>query len=505
MYSSRRYNAVCKDLGGDVGNLLMTKILGGYSDLAHEKPFHDYQDFAYNWGIERLFIRDNPGVGVFLDPGLGKSRITLSILDTLFNLGAIERALIVAPLRPMYTVWPDEILKWGFPQSHIILHNQHVMAMAANRRIEMINYDSIKKLTHIRDRWDIIVLDESTYAKNWASKRVSYLKKIITPKMKRIILTGTPAANSLADLFSQMFIVDGGESLGRTITRFRAEFCYQGGWQGRKWIVRNESKKSIQSAIADDVLRMDAEDHLDMPKLVEHELWVDLPEIAAKQYKRFKRELVAELSTGKVFAVNASSAYIKCRQLASGQVYASDDEGQKIRDKTSVAEFEYHVSHKEKINALCELIEELAGKPLMVFYWFKHELAELQKYKQFKKAPVIKGGGKVTDSKRIIDEWNEDKHTIILCQWAAASHGLNMQYSKCADVACLCLTDMPEGYIQAIRRLYRQGFKWDQLRIHRILARGTVDELQLERLNGKFETQTEFLNALKEHAQEKTV
>lgn len=492
------------------------RLIGGYSPEAFEKPLHFYQEYAHDWLLKRLFVDDEMGGGLFLDPGLGKTRITLTLIDSLFNLGIVKRVLVLAPLRPAYTVWPSEIKRWGFPQSHIVLHGQHEVGMSYNCDIEILNYAGLVKVKDMSKRWDMIVLDESTYIKTWQSKRskkklkrkrttplmnrAQYIRKMLPNISKRVILTGTPAANSLSDLHSQLYVVDDGDSLGRTVTQFRASYCYQGGWQGRNWMVLEDRKQAIHEAIGDRVLRMQAEDYLDMPKLIHNDIWVDMPKPAVKQYNKLKRELVAELSTGKVFAANASSAYIKCRQLATGQLYGTDEEGEKIPDKGSIAEFEYHVAHKEKINALTDLIEELAGKPLLVFYWFKHELAELKKHKEFKSAPTINGKTKTQDVERIIDEWNQDKHKVILCQWAAASHGLNMQKGSCSDIACLCLTDSAEGYEQAYRRIYRQGVSAPQVRIHRILTRGTVDEVQLERLNGKFETQSSFLNALKAHA-----
>ena len=504
-------------------------MIAGYNERAHTLPAHPYQEFAHDFLVDRLYVKELMGAGLFLDPGLGKTRITLAVLDTLFNLGAIQRALVIAPLRPIYTVWPNEIREWGFPQSHVILHSQYQLGLALNRKIELMNYDSLKKIAGLENRWDVIVLDESTFIKNWSTKRMEFIKKLIKTIPKRIILTGTPAANSLSDLFSQLYVVDDGQSLGRTVTRFRGAFCYQGGYMGHKWFVNDAAKSSIEEAISDRVLYMKAEDHLDMPKLVKNNVWVDLPAPSRRQYNRLKRELLAEFESGEVFAVNASSAYSKCRQFASGQVFATDAEGKRITDRGSEAGFEYHVAHKEKIDALVELKEELAGKPLLVFYWFKHEIAELLRRKAFwaspddlpdtkrklynrlKKTdklaaekllqpPVIRSKMKIQDVERIISEWNGNEHKIIFCQWAATSHGLNMQKGSCADVATITLTESAEGFDQGYRRVWRQGNDAKQVRIHRIVARDTVDEVQLQRVDGKLKGQATFLAALKKHA-----
>jgi len=464
---------------------------GGYSKEAKEKPLRDYQTYAVKWQMQRLFVQREKGVGLFLDPGLGKTRTTLTLLDALFDLGEVGRVLIVAPLRPVYTVWPAEIQRWGFPQSHIILHNQYVKALSYNCKIELVNYDGLERLREIKNRWDMIVLDESTFIKNWSTDRTKNLREMLKTIPRRSILTGTPASNSLSDLHSQMFVVDDGEALGKNVTAFRNRFCYQGGWQGRKWSVKDHVRDEIKNAIQDKVLRLQAEDFLDMPELVQNEIWVNMGEKAVKEYRRLKKELFAELETGNVFAATAASAYTKCRQFANGQVYTPNEDGTKTT----------HIAHKRKVEALYELFEELAGKPLLVFYSYKHDLQQIQgaKNSPFRGCPVVSGGMKVADLMKILDEWNAGKHKGILAQWQAASHGLNMQ-GCCNDVACFGLVDSLEIYDQAIRRVYRQGVTGKQVRIHRLLTKGTVDEVMLDRLNGKHESQSAFLTALKKHA-----
>jgi SNF2 family DNA or RNA helicase len=464
-------------------------ISGGYSLEAKEKPLRPYQTFAAEWLLERLFVREWPGAGLFLDPGLGKTRTSLTVINALFDLGVIRRALVVAPLRPVYTVWPAEIKRWGFPLSHIILHEQHAKAMGFDFQVEIVNFEGLEKLKTIQGRWDIMFVDESTFVKNWSAKRTKAMKTMVKHIPQTVILTGTPAANSLHDLHAQHFMIDRGEALGKTVTSFRSRFCQQGGWMGRKWVVRKGVGDRILEAIKDTCLRMQAEDHLDMPELVENEIWCKMPKSSFNQYKRLKRELFAELETGDVLVGSAAAAYIKCKQFANGQVYSVDD-----NDKREV-----HVAHKEKINALLELHEELAGKPLLIFYQFSHDRDRIKALQPFKNAPVLSGGMKIQDVQKILTEWNAGKHHAILAQWQAASHGLNMQ-GCCNDIACFGLHDSLEIYDQAIRRVYRQGVTGNQVRIHRILTLDTVDAVMVERLRGKMETQDEFLQALKKHA-----
>jgi len=466
-------------------------ICGGYSVEAEEKPLRTYQAYAVEWMLERLYVRDWPGCGLFLDPGLGKTRTTWTLLNTLFDLGEIRRALVVAPLRPVYTVWGAEAKRWGFPISNVVLHKQHARAMSLQTQVEFINYEGLVKVSDIAKRWDMAILDESTFVKNWSAQRTKQIRKMVKVIPKRVILTGTPAANSLHDLHAQMFVVDGGEALGKTVTAFRNRFCQQGGWKGRKWMVRDGVRQAILDAVKDKVLRMEAKDYLDMPELVENDIWSRMPPNASNQYKRLKRELFAELETGNVFAASAAAAYTKCRQFANGQVYTATEGGPK----------ETHVAHNEKLNALFELHEELAGKPLLVFYHYKHDLERIHNSKgsPFKGCPVLSGGMKIADVEKILDEWNAGRHHAILAQWQAASHGLNMQ-GCCNDVACYGLVDSLEVYDQAIRRVYRQGVVGNQVRIHRLLTLDTVDEVMLERLQSKNQSQSEFLMALKKHA-----
>lgn len=462
-------------------------VSGGYSVEADEKPLRDYQVYAANWLLERLYVKKRPGAGLFLDPGLGKTRIMLSVVNALFDFGEIRRVLIVAPLRPVYTVWPAEIERWGFPLKKIILHDQHASAMSHNLQVEIVNFAGLEKLKEIKGRWDMMIVDESTFVKNWSAKRTKAMKAMVKHIPQTVILTGTPAANSLMDLHAQHYMVDKGAALGKTVTTFRSRFCQQGGWMGRKWSVREGVGDVLLGAIKDTCLRMKAEDHLDMPKLVQNEIWCKMPNSSLNQYKQFKRELFTELDSGADITVgSAAAAYMKCKQFANGQVYSGDEK-------------EVHGVHKEKISALQELHESLSGKPLLVFYSFTHDRERILKCSQFKGSPVLAGGMRIDDVKRILDEWNAGKHHAILAQWQAASHGLNMQ-GCCNDIVCVGVPDSPEIYDQAIRRVYRQGVSGDQVRIHRVLTLDTVDEVMLERLTGKLQTQSEFLAAMKNHA-----
>jgi SNF2 family DNA or RNA helicase len=362
--------------------------------------------------------------------------------------------------------------------------------MRENCELELVNPEGLPKLRSLKGRWDLVVVDESTKFKTWGTKtRMRPLKSMLTTIPKRIILTGTPTANSLADLHSQMYIVDDGDAIGKTKTFFQQTFMAKGGYLGREWIIKESMRDELQSRIQDKVLRMQAEDYLDMPQLVINDIWCQMPPKCCSEYNRLKRELYAELETGDVFASTAGAAYAKCKQFANGTVYTSDILG----NRTS------HIAHDEKISALVDLVEELCSKPLLVGYQYTHDLERIMQHRAFKKAKFIRGGMKIKEVEGIVAEWNRGEIPVLLCQTDAVSHGMNMQ-EACNDVAWFGVTDKPEVYDQFFRRVYRLGVSGDQVRIHRLLTKGTVDEIMVERLSGKFATQSEFLESLKQHA-----
>lgn len=354
--------------------------------------------------------------------------------------------------------------------------------------LELLNYESLHKALPYAGRWDAIVLDESTKIKSWGAKRTKALRKLLPSFKKRIILTGTPAANSLADLFAQIFMLDDGESLGRNVTVFRAMYMERGGYLGRQWVFRRDMEETLLTRVASLVVRGDANAYLDMPMLLTHAIWCDMPAEAMREYKRLKAELLAELETGDILAMNAGSAFAKMRQLANGAVYDS--------------ERNVHRAHDAKLDALVDLVEELGGKPVMVFYQFQHDAARI--LQRYPKAAILSGSTPEAEATRIVAQWNAGEIALLAIQPQSASHGLNLQYGPCADVVWYGLHASPEVVDQANRRVYRQGQKNRQIRIHRLLCRDTLEFEMGERLDGKYKTQAEFLGALKRHAQTKS-
>lgn len=451
------------------------------------KPtLRDYQQQAYGFCMDRLYTGDNKGAGLFLDPGLGKTLITLKLLETLRGLGEIENALVVAPLRVCQLVWRQEIDKWDFDfTTNLLCKRVKAGLKDKGAFIDLINPESLHLLKDHGARWDMLAVDESPKFKTWTCKRMRWMRKLLPNFRKRLILTGTPASNSLADLHGQVYLLDDGAALGRNVTVFRSLYMNQGGWQGRQWALRDGVEDSIHEAVAPLCLRLDAETCLDMPELVTHNIHCELPASCQRQYKQLKRELLTQLETGTVFAQNAASAYMKMKQFANGQMY---DENRVV-----------HFIHKAKLDAMVDLVDELGGKPLLVFYQFAHDAMAIKK--KFPKAPVLCGATKDKAAAKMLEDWNAGKTRVFLVQNQAASHGLNMQEGG-VDVAYYGLNDSLEIYEQSFRRVYRSGVKGRQVRIHRFLTLGTVDTIICDRLEGKDQTQKAFLNRLKDHARE---
>jgi SNF2 family DNA or RNA helicase len=243
---------------------------------------------------------------------------------------------------------------------------------------------------------------------------------------------------------------------------------------------------TLNEAIAPMVLRMDAESNLDMPELVVNDMYCELPPKCMAGYRQLKRELLAQLETGDILAVNAASAYIKMRQYANGAVYDADRN--------------VHFVHSAKVDMLCDLIEELAGKPVLVFYQFQHDMAAIKE--KFPGAPVLSGATPPQAVEEMLRQWNAGSLHVLLAQNQTASHGLNMQGSG-TDIVYFGLGDSLEVYDQSYRRIYRQGVKGSQVRIHRLLTRKTVDDIILKRLQSKDQSQRAFFESLRSHAEAK--
>lgn len=435
---------------------------------------HQYQSDAIRFMLKRK------AAGLFADPGMGKTAVALDIIRILQ-----ARALVIAPLRVCFTTWPNERWKWQQfnPLTHTILHGKNKTLELPQARIELMNPEGVFWLAEqeIEGRWDILIVDESTKFKNWTAKRTKLLRKMLKYFPRRYILTGTPTPNSLMDLFSQIYILDGGRALGKYITHYRRNYFNEVGYiKFRKYELRNGAETEIYDKIKPRAFRLDSKDYLNLPPLVYNNIPVVLDSDSQEIYDGMERELATELQYATILAGSAAVAYGKCRQIASGGLY---DENK-----------ECHQIHKAKIEALTDLLEELHGKPVLVGYNFKFELEMLQKAFG-RRLEHIDGKTTAKRSTAILDRWNARKIEILACQAGTVSHGVNLQDGG-NDLVWYSPTDNPETYEQFNQRVYRQGIK-GTVRIHHLIVKGTVEELILERLGNKAARQERLLDALK--------
>lgn len=486
---------------------------------------HEYQLTAEKF-VYRNTIANPAGKGgaaLFLDPGLGKTSIMLSAISGLREFGYIKRVLIIAPLRVCGKVWPDEIRKWDN-----FRHLSHVVVCSTNasvrrRRLAMpvdihiINRDAICWLVDNyvkKDRrlpWDMIVIDESSSFRNWSSNRTKALRKLIKHIKFRVILTGTPAPKNYKDLFPQMYLLDEGEALGTTVEQFANRFCttkelpyiVQARMQaierargdGPRLVsfaslkVLEDKYPEMQAAVAPLCLRLDARDYLSIPQTTYHDVMVDLPPEARAQYDELEKEMFIALERGERDIVNAAALYAACKQVANGGIY----------DNARVA----HDLHSAKTDAITGLLEELAGKPALIAYQYEHDKDRLKK--AIKGLHVVKE--KTTEQfGHMVDQWNADtlEPPYIASHPEPLSYGVNMQYGPCRDIIWYGLTDNLDLYIQLNFRIPRQGMTGTEgVRVHRVLASDTVDEVIRDRTDQKFDVQANLLEVLRGYAKQK--
>ena len=444
---------------------------------------HEYQSFATNY-IERHTIS-----ALLIDMGLGKTVITLTALfDLLFDSFEIHKVLVVAPLRVGLISWPDELKKWEhlhFLKSSIVIGTEieRLRALKAKADIYIINRENLEWLvtkSGYKFDFDTVVIDELSSFKNGRSKRHKALMTV-RPYVKRIIgLTGTPAGNGLMDLWAEFKCLDYGSRLGRFITRYREEYFLPDKRNGMvvfSYKPQAGAEARIYSKISDITISMKAIDHLKMPDLIEVERAVELDEHEISLYKELVEEMVLELKDKEITSANAAVLTGKLLQIANGAIYSDSGEIVEIHDR--------------KLDELEDIIEAANGKPLLVAYWFKHDLDRIKK--RLDKLGVIY---KTLDKPENIRQWNNKELQVGLIHPASAGHGLNLQ-SGGNTIVWFGLTWSLELYQQTVARLYRQGQKSGSVVVMHIIAKGTMDELVLRALKDKDMTQTRLIDAVK--------
>lgn len=457
---------------------------------------HGYQQQVIDFLIDRLFVHEERGAGVFLDPGLGKTLITLSVIDRLKALGEVKRTLVVAPLRVCYSVWPAEIEKWSFDLSWQIAHGtleERVEILKSDAEVVLINREAVALVPQdLLTKFELLVVDESTSFKSWSAVRTKALRKVVPRIPRRIILTGTPSPNSTADLFAQVWLLDEGAALGRTLTEFRQRYQYQGGYKMHEWLMRPGADLQIAGRVSPLCYRLRAEDHLDLPERVDNVVWLTLPADVQAQYKQLEEELFVQLPEGgEVLALSAGAQYGLCRQFCQGGVYDS------VSHRNSALRRSLYC-HGTKVEALVDLIAELQGKPVLVAYQYSADAARI--CERLGHLPVICGATSAEAGAKLIDQWNRNELPILLIQPQAISHGVNLQHGG-HDLIWFGLTDQLEIYLQTNARLHRQGVT-DCVRIHHLLCERTVETAVWRRLQRKDASQAALLEELRRYRDE---
>lgn len=434
-------------------------------------------------------ILENNYCALFLEMGLGKTVSTLTaISELIYDRLEVSKVLVIAPKRVAQSTWSTEIAKWSHLR-HLKLskvlgtESERKKALMKPADVYVINRENVAWLVgYLGGSWlfDMVVIDELSSFKSPQATRFKALKQV-RGRMGRVVgLTGTPAPNGLIDLWSQLYLLDLGERLGRTLTAYRQAFFKPGQSKGHvvfNYRLQNGAEEAIHDKIKDICISMKAKDLLELPERLDIDRVVEMSNEVRKKYDDFEQiEVLKLLESGEEINVGSAAALTnKLLQFSNGAVYG---EGKKV--------FEVH---DEKLDEFDEILEESQGDPVLVFYQFKHDIPRLEK--RLEKYGV----GKVLDGEQDVDDWNVGKFKWLMCHAASAGHGLNLQYGG-SIMVWFGLPWSLELYLQAVARLDRQG-QTDKVRNFRIVCKGTMEEDVAKALEGKKGSQEALMEAVK--------
>ena len=442
------------------------------------KPY-PYQKAAEEW------IMTHKRCGLFLEMGLGKTVITLSAVKRLIEDFAVTKVLVIAPLRVAATVWAEEAKKWDHLQGLRCIkvlgnRQEREAALRTDADVYIINRENVSWLVAyqaVTKRWpfDMLVIDELSSFKSPKAERFKSLRRTLPAVRRTLGLTGTPAPNGLIDLWSQIYLLDRGERLGKFIGNYRNQYFMPGQRNGEivyNWVPVKGAPEEIYKRISDICMSMTAADYLQMPERRDISYPVALTFNAQRAYETMERDLVLPYAGEAITAQNAAVLTGKLLQLANGAVYTEDHDVMQL--------------HDAKLDALEDLIEAANGEPVLVYYSFQHDADRIRK--RFPEARKL-------STARDVDDWNAGKVQIMLAHPASAGHGLNLQAGG-HIIIWFGLTWSLELYQQANARLYRQG-QGRPVTIYHVITKGTVDEEVLKVLTGKAVRQDALIEAVK--------
>ena len=446
------------------------------------KP-HDYQRYAIR------YIETHPIAAILLDMGLGKTVITLTAIQhLLYDRFEIHKVLVIAPLRVAKYNWPEELKKWEHLRDlrySVVVGNreERIAALRMQADLYIVNRENVQWLVEESSYpfdFDMLVVDELSSFKSYQAKRFRALMKV-RPKVKRIVgLTGTPSSNGLMDLFAEFRLLDMGQRLGRYITRYREQY-FEPDKRNAQMVFSYKplpgAEEAIYQKLLDITISMRATDHLQMPELLSNTYLVTLSEAEEKKYKALKKEMVLEMEGEEITVANAAALSNKLLQLANGAIYTDEKEKRRL--------------HERKLDALEDLLEAANGQPMLVAYWFKHDLERI--IERLTKLKVKYG---TLDQEKNIQQWNEGKLRVGLIHPASSGHGLNLQAGG-SMVVWFGLTWSLELYQQTNARLWRQGQRSKTVVLQHLVTKGTIDERVLKALENKNAVQQGMLAAVK--------
>lgn len=446
---------------------------------------YSYQQIATQW------ILDHDRCGLFLDMGLGKTVCTLTaISELMYDRLEINKVLVIAPLRVAQTVWAEEAQKWEHLKH---LRVSKVLGTPMQREAGLRKKADIYVINREQTQWlvdnhkfdfDMVVVDELSSFKNNSAKRFRALRKVIRDVKRVVGLTGTPSPNGLMDLWPEIYLLDCGQRLGRTLSAFRQEYFTPGwgnGYVVYNYIPRKGSAETIEKKLSDICISMSKEKYLDMPDCVTQDIRVDLGKALVK-YRTLEKQYLTEIQGEAITAVNAGALNTKLQQLANGAVYESDE---------STKDRKFLEVHDEKLKALDSLVEQANGQPVLVFVSYRSDISRIKKFFAEKHSEL-----KVRElhTAEDITAWNNGQYDVAVAHPASIGHGLNLQQGG-HIIVWYGLTWSLELYQQANDRLYRQGQK-HTVSIYRLVANGTVDNACVAALAGKRKGQDALMEYL---------
>jgi len=441
---------------------------------------HDYQNYI----TEKII--QTPACGIFAEMGLGKTVSTLTAINELiYDRFDVLKVLVIAPKRVADDTWTGEAEKWDHTKH---LSFSKVLGSAEDRKaalrrdadIYLINRENVVWLVeHLKQNWffDMVVVDELSSFKSNSAKRFKSLRTVRPLSTRFVGLTGTPAPNGYMDLWPQVFLIDRGERLGKTISSYRDRYFYPGkrnGFTVYTWELKEGAGERIQEQISDICVSLKSEDYLKLPEKIINDIHIQLSPKELSKYQELERDKLMEIDEQEITALSAAAVWGKLLQLANGAAYGNDG---------YVIDF-----HDKKLDALEEILDTSCGHPVLVFYNYRHDFDRLMH--RFKKLKP-----RTLESSQDIKDWNAGKIPLLLAQPASIGHGLNIQAGG-HIIVWFGLNPSLELYLQANARLFRQGQKQAVI-IHRLIVKGTVDEDVIAKLETKDMRQESLMEAVK--------